>query len=215
MLYRIGLCQQRLGQFPQADQTFAAVQQQFAGSDFVLQERQQTLRALVDWSYELLEPQEQVRLHRALRLGLRNARQLMVPRERLAALDKAAKTCNLDLNCYAAAFEWSGEQANEAGHALAALYRTAPAVRRLVDGPLRESGMYVRYQSLSGDELLDHAWADCVHGINRVIDVYGLGKAPRYPAIDSITYDTKSDAWHHIVQNLAATLEDDRASQRR
>jgi CBS domain containing-hemolysin-like protein len=35
----------------------------------------------------LLEPQEQVRLHRALRLGLRNARQLMVPRSRLAALD--------------------------------------------------------------------------------------------------------------------------------
>jgi len=132
--------------------------------------------------------------------------------ERLTALDKAAKTCNLDLSCYAAAFAWSGEQANEAGHALAALYRTAPAVRRLVDGPLRESGMYVRYQSLGGDQLIDHAWADCIHGINRVVDVYGLGKAPRYPAIDSITYDVKTDAWRHIVQNLAATLESDRAN---
>ncbi len=35
----------------------------------------------------LLEPQEQVRLHRALRLGLRDAGQLMVPRERLAAIE--------------------------------------------------------------------------------------------------------------------------------
>ena len=35
----------------------------------------------------LLESQEQVRLHRALRLGLRAAGQLMVPRDRLAALD--------------------------------------------------------------------------------------------------------------------------------
>lgn len=35
----------------------------------------------------LLESREQVRLHRALRLGLRVAGQLMVPRERLAALD--------------------------------------------------------------------------------------------------------------------------------
>ena len=35
----------------------------------------------------LLEPEEQVRLARALRLGLRTARQLMVPRERLAALE--------------------------------------------------------------------------------------------------------------------------------
>jgi CBS domain containing-hemolysin-like protein len=35
----------------------------------------------------LLEPQEQVRLHRALRLGLRSARELMVPRTRLAAIE--------------------------------------------------------------------------------------------------------------------------------
>jgi len=35
----------------------------------------------------LLEPQEQVRLHRALRLGLRTASQLMVPRDRLATID--------------------------------------------------------------------------------------------------------------------------------
>src|SRR5918993_2730201 len=35
----------------------------------------------------LLEPEEQVRLHRALRLGLRTAKQLMVPRERLSMVD--------------------------------------------------------------------------------------------------------------------------------
>ena len=35
----------------------------------------------------LLEAEEQVRLHRALRLGLRTARQLMVPRERLSMVD--------------------------------------------------------------------------------------------------------------------------------
>jgi putative hemolysin len=35
----------------------------------------------------LLEPEEQVRLHRALRLGLRTASQLMVPRDRLSAIE--------------------------------------------------------------------------------------------------------------------------------
>jgi putative hemolysin len=35
----------------------------------------------------LLEPQEQVRLHQALRLGLRAARELMVPRARLVSVD--------------------------------------------------------------------------------------------------------------------------------
>lgn len=38
----------------------------------------------------LLEPEEQIRLHRALRLGLRSARQLMVPRDRLAAIPGGA-----------------------------------------------------------------------------------------------------------------------------
>ncbi len=37
----------------------------------------------------LLEPLEQVRLHRALRLGLRTARQLMVPRARLAGVESS------------------------------------------------------------------------------------------------------------------------------
>lgn len=37
----------------------------------------------------LLEPAEQVRLHRALRLGLRTARQLMVPRARVVMVDAA------------------------------------------------------------------------------------------------------------------------------
>jgi putative hemolysin len=37
----------------------------------------------------LLEPQEQVRLHQALRLGLRTAQELMVPRSRLAAVEVA------------------------------------------------------------------------------------------------------------------------------
>ena len=44
----------------------------------------------------LLEPQEQVRLHQALRLGLRTARQLMVPRARLASVEAdrpSAKCC--------------------------------------------------------------------------------------------------------------------------
>ena len=33
ILYRVGLAQQRLGEFTQADQTFASVQQQFPGTD--------------------------------------------------------------------------------------------------------------------------------------------------------------------------------------
>jgi DUF218 domain len=108
-----------------------------------------------------------------------------------------------------ATFQWSEPQIALISHALGNLYRTSPAVKALVDGPLRDSGMYVRYSSLDGASLLEHAWQDCIGGINRVIDVYGLGKPPRYPAIDSITYDAKTDAWKNTVLNLGLAVMDD------
>jgi hypothetical protein len=135
-----------------------------------------------------------------------------IAKSRVSALDDAARSCNLDIDCYASRFEWSEEPATEASHALAALYRASPAVRALTDGPLRASGVYVRYNRLSGEAFLEGAWSDCIRGVNHMIDVYGLGKAPRYPAIDSMTYEAKSDAYRRVVQNLAAVLEDDRGS---
>ena len=131
--------------------------------------------------------------------------------ERLAALDRAVDSCNLDIECHAAAFRWSDAQMEEAARALAALYRTSPAIRTLTDGPLRATGLYVRYQDLGGPDLLEHAWSDCIRGIDRAIDVYALGKPPRYPAIDSIAYDVKTEAHRRVVQHVAAVLEDDRA----
>jgi len=43
----------------------------------------------------LLEPQEQVRLHQALRLGLRTAKQLMVPTSRLVSVDVATASAEV------------------------------------------------------------------------------------------------------------------------
>lgn len=104
-------------------------------------------------------------------------------------------------------FEWSESQAAEAGKALADLYMKSDALRALTDGALRDSGMYVRYNGLAGAAFLERAWLDCVHGMNHAIDVYGLGKAPRYPAIDSISYDAKSAGWRSTLRNLALVTQ--------
>jgi hypothetical protein len=80
----------------------------------------------------------------------------------------------------------------------------------MTDGPLRASGMYVRYDSLAGDEMLQRAWSDCVRGMNRIVDVYGLGKAPRYPAIDSVTYDPKTPVYQRVLASVVAIMLDDR-----
>ncbi len=42
--------------------------------------------------------------------------------------------------------------------------------------------------------------------------MYAEGRAPRYPEIDSATYDVKSDAWRRTIQIAVAELEDDHAA---
>jgi hypothetical protein len=116
------------------------------------------------------------------------------------------------VNCYLKAMRWNEDESKEAGRALAGLYESSRAVRIFVDGPLRVSGMYVRYNAEPGGQLLERAWADCAAAINRMIDVYGAGKAPRYPEIDAMTYDAASTVWKHDVEVLASVLEDDRLS---
>jgi DUF218 domain-containing protein len=129
---------------------------------------------------------------------------------RVAALDEAAKNCQIKIDCYADALKWSDGDAEEARLALARLAGTAVFHEMLQR--LRASGMYVRYNRLEDAEMLSRAWMDGVHALNHAIDVYGLGVAPRYPAIDSATLDVKTEAGARTVATLAGVLEDGRAS---
>jgi hypothetical protein len=132
--------------------------------------------------------------------------------KRLAVVDRAVTDCGLDLDCYAGTFRITPEQVEETSRGLTSLYERTPAVRALVDNELRASGAYYRNRGLSGGALLAKAWIECAGGINHAIDVYTFGKPPRYPAIDSITYDPTSAAWQRIVQHAAAILQEDRAA---
>lgn len=131
---------------------------------------------------------------------------------RMQALDQAAKTCDLDVPCYSKALRFSPEQTTEISKALASLYQTSPALKTLVDGPLKQSETYIRHNEQGGEVLLTKAWADCAAGINRLIDVYALGVPPRYPAIDAMLYDPKAATWHRLVETIVSVIEDDRAS---
>ncbi len=131
---------------------------------------------------------------------------------RLEALLTAANTCQLDVPCYSKALRFSPEQTAEISTALASLYQTSPALKALVDGPLKQSETYIRYNEEGGEGLLTKAWAACAAGLNRLIDVYALGLPPRYPAIDGMLYDPKAATWHRLVQTLVSVIEDDRAS---
>lgn len=88
----------------------------------------------------LLEPEEQVRLHRALRLGLRTARQLMVPRERLAAIE--ASTPFEEVSRVVAASPYSRLPVyRESPDAIVGILHTKDVVLDYVGGGRRESIM--------------------------------------------------------------------------
>ena len=125
---------------------------------------------------------------------------------------ETAAQCASDLECYLGPLRFSDEEIARAAGALRQLCAQHREIQELVSGPLRDSGLYVRSHAMSDAELLAEAWRQSARGINRAIDVYGGGRAPRYPAIDSISYDITKPGYGRILQLTAATLLDDAAS---
>jgi hypothetical protein len=101
------------------------------------------------------------------------------------------------------------EEVGTVGTELTRLYETSAEIRRLVDGPLRASGLYLKYSAESGDKLVALAWRDCALGLNNIVAVYGLGKDGRSPAIDGISYDVKSEFYNNLLHNLIGVQVDD------
>jgi hypothetical protein len=144
----------------------------------------------------------------AVRTDPRLARLAVARRD---ALDRADRTCGSELLCYPASVLWNETDIAEASAALRDLYGANQALRNLVDGPLRTTGLFIRYRDSSGGDLLAQAWADAARGLNNIIEVYGTGKAPRYPNTDSISYDTRLPAFLLMTRALTAILNEDRS----
>lgn len=69
--------------------------------------------------------------------------------------------------------------------------------------PLRKSRMYGENPSLV------KAWQAAAVAMNRIYDVYGLGKPPRYPEIDSVSFDVKSPTFPRMLAVIQAVLADE------
>jgi hypothetical protein len=117
---------------------------------------------------------------------------------KVLALHHAANTCALDVNCFAAAMRFTDTE----------IALVAGVLRRIgrVDA-LASSGTEILHQSD-----LAAAWIDAANGINNIIDVYGTGKAPRYPAIDSVSFDVKGQAYGQLVHTVAEDLDEQQAA---
>jgi hypothetical protein len=102
-----------------------------------------------------------------------------------------SQTCKENA-CRVHALLWTDEEISSVSFALARIYKESAAVRKLVEKDLRSSGTYVLYEKEDGAILLVNAWQICARGLNDILSVYGEGLAPRYPEIDSASFNVNS-----------------------
>ena len=91
----------------------------------------------------------------------------------------------------------------------AALTHLPAATLSRVATALRASGHSIRNESLPDAAFLAKAWIEAAGRLNLAIEVYGLGKPPRYPAIDSVSFDANSESYRRLL-HILATVEGER-----
>jgi hypothetical protein len=80
-----------------------------------------------------------------------------ITRERDYYLKLALKSCKQDIPCTIKAFLWTDEEIGAVSRSLRDLYRGNEALRAMVDKNLRESGAYLLFAGLGGEDLLVNA----------------------------------------------------------
>jgi hypothetical protein len=124
-------------------------------------------------------------------------------------LRQALQTCQQKPECTFQALVWNDEEIHTVSPALAQIYRSNRQVRKILDEELRASGAYELYQAQDGEGLLVSAWELCARGLNEVLSVYGEGVRPRYPRIDSISFDIHSADFQQRAAALTEQLSNE------
>ncbi|MBL8211375.1 MAG: YdcF family protein [Bryobacterales bacterium] len=117
-----------------------------------------------------------------------------------------AAACKGNVACALTPFRWTADEIAAAGEALA-----TPEIVAAVEREMRASGMFARWESMTGSELVSRAWTDAAKQMNRLLDVYGEGAKPRYGEIDAMAYDPKSPYWGRMTGFLAASILEEAA----
>ena len=129
---------------------------------------------------------------------------------KMQALAKAATSCGTDTTCIATAFAWTAADITSAERALVTLAAGDEDVRALIARDLRPSGMLQAYAAGDDAALIAGAWRETAAGLNRIVETYAQGKAPRYPKIDAVSYDPASESYRRLVGIMATVLHEQR-----
>lgn len=94
--------------------------------------------------------------------------------------------------CLTQPWVWTDADIAAVDARLRLLVRDRARADALMTQAMRRSGRFARHEALSDADMLSAAWREAAAAVNRIIAVYALGEAPRYPKIDAIIFDPAS-----------------------
>jgi hypothetical protein len=124
---------------------------------------------------------------------LKNAVFNKVADERKDRLQTAYSSCK-DAVCLGEALRWTPAEIDEVGNEFKRLVSEEPAISELVT-QLKTVSRYPVYNNDSDTAFIRKAWQDVATGMNHVFVVYLQGLHPRYPMIDSISFNPTDPAF--------------------
>lgn len=125
--------------------------------------------------------------------------------KKLADLNSSLTECK-DAACFTDRIKFSADEVAAVSTELTILCKPGSALEQLVKTKLQPSYMYSLNKDVSPVQLLVKAWDQDADGINYTIGVYGDGKKPNYPLIDSISFNTKKRAYRTLLYDTNAAL---------
>ena len=112
---------------------------------------------------------------------------------REAALDAALSSCGSSAPCLAEAVKFAPATIEQISERLETLAHAGGPLWVLARDGLARSSAFAPPGDEGGAALVRQAWVTTAKGLNRVLDVYGAGAAPRYPEVDSMLFPKDSE----------------------
>ncbi|MCC8424716.1 YdcF family protein [Mucilaginibacter sp. UR6-11] len=120
-------------------------------------------------------------------------------------LNNSVTECK-DAACFTDRVKFTPDEIKQISAKLTTLCKPGSSLELLVKNKLIPSYTYSLYKTTNPAELLVKAWEQDAAGINYTIEVYGEGKKPNYPLIDSISFNTKARRYAKLLYDVNATL---------
>jgi hypothetical protein len=129
---------------------------------------------------------------------------------RLAATRTAViAACRTSATCPVSELMLSDAEIDRTGEALARLAQPGGPLARLVRDQMRPCGRFQKRAALDDPALIRAAWTETAQGVNRLIRVYAFGEKPRYPEIDSMSYDPAEPRFRGLLRGTLESETDD------